>query len=917
MKQLRVLLFLSLMGLSSALFTSCSDDSAACSADTDCADSQVCLDGVCEDIALTACGPDRPCPGELICGADGFCARPDAADSDGDGVPDSRDNCVTTANPDQLDSDENGVGDACESTSCGTCPLDEVCLPDGACGQLVCSTDGDCPDDAVCVGTLCRQTHDCESNAECEDTLGVCGPDGVCEPGCSQDVDCGDPAIVGCREGACQFRCNPDRDTCDRDETCEDGFCVPNECSGTGTEGCPDGQRCSDGRCMPYTACVDDSSCAESQECVDGICEDRDGCISDRQCPPNQLCQAGYCHVAAECTESSQCTDQQDCIGGLCVEALCRGPADCGAEQVCEDGFCVDYVAPAGIGKVIILTNPGIILPGETIPFSAIALDSDGDVVAGAPFEWSSSESSVASIAEGTGIATGGDTAGTTQITALVTGFSDVVSDSVPLTNPGAAPATGMRVTVTDAANGAAISGATVFVDGTEESTDSNGTALFPDATAPFDVHVFHAAMNPVSVFGTSNTEVSLGLVPLSENTTIGGFTGGFDLSLVTSEGDVDLGLAGGSLAGDIIDLDLTTLLGDGFLTHLTSPFGNFDVPLPGGFVVVVRAAGVGGSKDQFQALAHGGLRFAWGMAGRVSLFDIIGQVSGGGGNTSEIIAMILPYFESFEHGLLPLEVTEREYIVDEGDYDGDGDTDEMIADYEEFSEIELKPGTTQRMRTEISLPNPVEISGVVTDIAVVLGGATVETVGFVPLGINAASDDGSGFGEILLRSAPPHSGLSAGEYAVMAITFDGNEADVGLGGIDLPKNLSGRVVVAATLPTRVEFTGDFPPLPEDSSFNEETRELMIEDISADFYRVRVEGDTGTWTVYVASGGTITLPDVPTGLPDPVDTPTIKIEGLFTTGATLDDLVSPSGVTLRRIDSVVSGFGRTVLVPSE
>lgn len=36
------------------------------------------------------------------------------ADSDGDGIPDLTDNCVSVANPDQKDSDGNGRGDACE-----------------------------------------------------------------------------------------------------------------------------------------------------------------------------------------------------------------------------------------------------------------------------------------------------------------------------------------------------------------------------------------------------------------------------------------------------------------------------------------------------------------------------------------------------------------------------------------------------------------------------------------------------------------------------------------------------------------------------------------------------------------------------------------------------------------------------------
>ncbi len=46
----------------------------------------------------------------------GGCPRETAApDGDGDGVPDSADNCVTVANADQADADGDGVGDACDN----------------------------------------------------------------------------------------------------------------------------------------------------------------------------------------------------------------------------------------------------------------------------------------------------------------------------------------------------------------------------------------------------------------------------------------------------------------------------------------------------------------------------------------------------------------------------------------------------------------------------------------------------------------------------------------------------------------------------------------------------------------------------------------------------------------------------------
>ena len=46
-------------------------------------------------------------------------------DTDGDGVPDYRDNCPTVPNPDQADSDGDKKGDACDSAECGNGVVEE------------------------------------------------------------------------------------------------------------------------------------------------------------------------------------------------------------------------------------------------------------------------------------------------------------------------------------------------------------------------------------------------------------------------------------------------------------------------------------------------------------------------------------------------------------------------------------------------------------------------------------------------------------------------------------------------------------------------------------------------------------------------------------------------------------------------
>jgi hypothetical protein len=122
-----------------------------CSADGDCAGDAECVDSFC----TRGCTDDADCPGETVCDAydgtrrclipcdeiggecpsvegrqDLHCGRADASpavgarpdtvdaclpDSDGDHIPNTRDNCPMTANAPQTDRDGDGNGDACDT----------------------------------------------------------------------------------------------------------------------------------------------------------------------------------------------------------------------------------------------------------------------------------------------------------------------------------------------------------------------------------------------------------------------------------------------------------------------------------------------------------------------------------------------------------------------------------------------------------------------------------------------------------------------------------------------------------------------------------------------------------------------------------------------------------------------------------
>ena len=909
--------------LVAGLIAACGNEDRAgdCAVDGDCDGSLVCDDGSCvEPVVGADCGTDDPCPDGQVCNAEGVCVG-SPGDRDGDGVADEDDNCPDVDNPTQDDADEDGIGDACaEITRPGwlpcvdsseECALDQVCV-DGLCDVVPCNGDDVCPEDGVCVGTVCRYAPACTGDGDCLEVRGEC-VDGRCAPGCETNAECGGRRITGCVDSECVFACTSD-ETCDADETCTEGFCLPNECSGTGIEGCPEGERCDgSGRCEPYTVCESNDDCFDDQYCVDGICEPLVPCLSDLSCDDGEICEGGFCLSAQECGDSTECDDSEDCVGGLCVPGLCRGHADCEADEFCDGGACV-AVPEVAIDEVVILTRPAPMRPGDAVAFSAIALDGDGRAIPGVRFAFSSSEASVATFAGNT--LTAGDAAGETGVTATPEGADEPESDEVVVINLGASDST--RAIVVDGVSGAPIAGALVMAEGSDPvETDDAGVADLGDASGT--IHVFADARDYASFIDVpAGADLLVPLRGASGFSEVGGFTGEMNYDSVSTRGDASIGLAGAALPGNLVDLDLTGLLGDPVNTAVNIPgVGGPEIPIPGGLVLTVDFFGIGEIKGTYWARSPEGFNFAWGLAGKVQVQELIELFTGGGFDLDlpTILGVILPLFESFDHGLEFYESRSEPLVADDDDFDGDGDSDELVPDFGEFPEIDLEPAVPQRYRTEVVWPALPVIEGEQTEVAVLVGGVVVDGVGFIPTGISAGRSTGGAAPEpVILRMAPSHSGLGVGDFAVVALAFGSAGADIGTDGISLPANISARIFSGSRLPETVSFAdAEFATLGA-QSWDGDDRHFEGDTGDVGLTRVTVVGPDGSWAIYAAGGAVdFTLPTPPDDLDDWSEGGFARVDGIQLDGADFDELIEAGGVTLRSLNSVSTGFARSEL----
>lgn len=815
-----------------------------------------------------------------------------------------------------------------------------------------CSGDQDCPSGLSCSAGVCIDIIDPQADMSSSDMPGpdmkvpdmeppkMCVNTSECPGGGGPVEDRGQCLAYVCDGGQCvpgqlmgepcspwqqSSGCNCAPIRCEQESqcqgyACDDGVCGP--CSNN--RDCDSGFCGADGQCQPQQGCRSDEDCPANETCSpQGVCVSRPECVVDPDCDAQEICLNGKCTYSPECQADNDCRAGYECIGDRCFEKLCRGPEDCPDGLLCDAGQCVS--SPPQIARCFIASPPEVtVTPRQRVPLDAFAIDAQGNGVA-ASFVWSSSDAQVVRIEGLEAVAR--NRAGTASVTATLAGGMPIQCEGeILINNVGPPMPNQLRVLVVDAETGRAVSNADVYVGNTTTRTNSAGLALLPDpGNAAYEVSVFTDDYNYLTVQGVRAKDIRLPLNPATGAGPRAGFKGFFDLSRSSSTGEFSIGLAGQSIAGGLINFDLTSLLGDPFVTSFNIPGqGNIDIPIPGGLVLYGRALGLTiRLKERFYANGAGGARLGWGLGGKVPVSQLIQLFQGGGGpgDLGDVLALLLPLFNRFDHDLKPLNLTEYPRVVDGMDFDKDGDRMELLPDYQRFPDVNLTPSVRQQLLSSINVSNFPQLPGGPGELAVIVGGSLLQAPGFVPLGLTATTDrDGDGRPDPrLLTMAPPYGSLVGGRFAVMAIALRTDDlSPTPQGGLELPDEFSAALWNGQSLPTAIQL-GSFPNA-STGQITERQRRVTIAASAGPIYRIRFLGEQRSWDVWSpgAAGAmgsfnhTVTVPVVPRGRQDLFNNSAVLLDAIRTQVG-IDNLVEPTGVFLHDVALVATGFNRTKL----
>ncbi|HEX8700410.1 MAG TPA: hypothetical protein VF815_16295 [Myxococcaceae bacterium] len=861
-----------------------------------------------------------------------------------------------------LDDTDCSAGQACSAGACverPQCAQTSDCAEGFTCsdGRCLCDSSAACASNQVCRqgrcedSTRCTGDSDCPSGQRCEVTQGACLPECTTAAACAPGVD---PQVANvlfvCQGGACVRRCVNDVSCGAQGVICEAGLCALADCATLAD--CPSGQYCTSataGRCLEYRTCQATAECPANTECrafgTTGcppgfdcalkICQQLPRCLIDTDCAAPAYCQQGFCQPSTACPSGGPCAAGQVCVAQRCVPGGCRGHADCPTGQACVDGACRPAPSASELSTLAVSPRAAVLAVGGSVQLSLVGFTFNGESFPLATGSFSVVDSSGDPSDAATVTASGVVTAarpGTVRIRAGVSNPGVVPAETTLTLLP--ALTQGYRVTVVDAATGRPLGGVQVLGCDAPPTTapcpapvtvttDASGAAPFPAftaATASFSAASTETRADGfprydrVSVAATAARDV---LLPLGENPVHGaaGFNAGIQFSEVHSTGPVWLGFSVLS-AGDVPDLDLTTLLGEPFF--ITVPGLPQAVPAPGS-AVAYAASGLGAPvelKGRSLGLGQPGRRAAVAFAGRTEL-----ALAATLGPTD-----LLAYTGAMDFALqaftpIPL----RPRVPDTTDLDADGlcaDASrctlgtEDLPDYFALPGFSHRPRREQLRRTEVVLPRlPAGL-----DTAIASAVELSSEAGLVPLGFasrtgGAPAPDGTRpLDPILLRSGAPYGGVEAGTPGVWVFATRVAEAR---------GDTTGRLIRSASLPTRVEVPA-FLPLPSGTySVAQRTftpssdRWTALARAGADLARVTFTGPRSRHVVLLPlREGQLPfrLPDSPSGIgedPAAQESATGEIVSLdVSPGITREDALDLMGVNLTGLPLFLDAYSR-------
>lgn len=220
---------------------------------------------------------------------------------------------------------------------------------------------GTCSGTDVCYQSVCREPctgEFCGNGDACVAT----GAGSLCLP--SSCVQGGCPGGQTCVSGSCVPSCTGV--VCPGGQTCQDGNCV-DLCAATV---CPSGQQCAAGVCgTPCTCLQGDLGCATagtvcdpSGACVPSLCKGVT-CSGAERCDPATGGCVAQC-TGVTCPSGQTCLEGQGCVP-RCKDVTCTGAQVCDpADGACKDQGCVGVSCAGGLvcmGGTCVDTDAGML----------------------------------------------------------------------------------------------------------------------------------------------------------------------------------------------------------------------------------------------------------------------------------------------------------------------------------------------------------------------------------------------------------------------------------------------------------------------------------------------------------------------------------------------------------------------------